>query len=107
MKKLISNYTPTCVEFHKHFQGMPGVTTHECEIKEPYGDFDGTVYVNGVEFVCMNAIEKGKYMVYVNNPNGHDEEQWVFGYYKSFARALNKVVSIVESRKYPKPIEIW
>lgn len=47
------------------------------------------------------------YMVYINNPNGHDGEQWVFGYYKTFGRALKKAVAIVEKREYPKPIEIW
>lgn len=46
-------------------------------------------------------------MVYINDPSGHDNEQWVFGYYKTFARALNKAKTIVEKREYPKPIETW
>ena len=52
-------------------------------------------------------MEESGYMVYINNPNGHDGEQWVFGYYKTFDRALKKAAAIVEKREYPKPIEIW
>ncbi len=52
-------------------------------------------------------MEESGYMVYINNPNGHDGKQWVFGYYKTFGRALKKAAAIVEKREYPKPIEIW
>ena len=34
-------------------------------------------------------------------------QQWMFGYYESFNRALNRAVAITKARKYPKPIEIW
>ena len=37
----------------------------------------------------------------------HPQQQWVFGYYESFNRALNRAVAITKARKYPKPIEIW
>lgn len=62
----------------------------------------------------------GKFMVYINNPGcpvdadgcpiftkEHPQQQWVFGYYESFNRALNRAVAITKARKYPKPIEIW
>lgn len=67
----------------------------------------GTVYINNYEFVCIDQLTENKYMVYINDPSGHDNEQWVFGYYKTFARALNKAKTIVEKREYPKPIETW
>ena len=106
MKTGTSNYTPKCLEFAKYFKGMQGVTTHQSEDID-YNDFSGTVYVNRYEFVCIDQMEESGYMVYINNPNGHDGEQWVFGYYKTFSRALKKAAAIVEKREYPKPIEIW
>lgn len=69
--------------------------------------FSGTVYINNYEFVCIDQLTESKYMVYINNPSGHDNEQWVFGYYKTFARALNKATAIVGKREYPKPVETW
>lgn len=67
----------------------------------------------------MDATD-GKFMVYINNPGcpvdadgcpiftkEHPQQQWVFGYYESFNRALNRAVAITKARKYPKPIEIW
>lgn len=101
-----SNYTPKCLEFSKYFKGLQGVTTHQSEDID-YNDFSGTVYVNRHEFVCIDQIEESGYMVYINNPSEHDGEQWVFGYYKTFARALNKAKAIVEKREYPKPVETW
>jgi hypothetical protein len=106
MKTGTSNYTPKCLEYSKYFKGMQGITTHQSENID-YNDFSGTVYVNRYEFVCIDQMEESGYMVYINNPNGHDGEQWVFGYYKTFGRALKKAAAIVEKREYPKPIEIW
>lgn len=101
-----SNYTPKCLEFSKYFKGMIGIKTHQCEdIK--YNYFSAAVYVNLYEFVCIEQIKEYGYMVYINDPNGHDGEQWVFGYYKNFSRALKKAAAIVEKREYPIPIEIW
>lgn len=76
MKTGTSNYTPKCLEFSKYFKGMQGVTTHQSEDID-YNDFSGTVYVNRYEFVCIDQMEESGYMVYINNPNGHDGEQWV------------------------------
>lgn len=93
-----SYYTPNCVLFKKAFQGMPNVTTFETEFVDGgrYHDFDD------------------RYMVYINNPLwGYDEEQhdipehqWVFGYYKSLNRAINRAKAITLAGRYPKPIEI-
>lgn len=83
-----------------------GVTTHQSDNEEAHY-FSGTVYINNYEFVCIDQLTENKYMVYINDPSGHDNEQWVFGYYKTFARALNKAKTIVEKREYPKPIETW
>lgn len=102
----ISNYTPKCMEFSKHFKGVQGVTTHQSDNEEAHY-FSGTVYINNYEFVCIDQLTENKYMVYINNPSGHDNEQCVFGYYKTFARALNKATAIVEKREYPKPVETW
>lgn len=101
-----SNYTPKCMKFSKHFKGMQGVTTHQSDNEEAHY-FSGTVYINNYEFVCIDQLTENKYMVYINDPSGHDNEQWVFGYYKTFARALNKAKTIVEKREYPKPVETW
>ena len=102
----ISNYTPKCLEFAKHFKGKQGVTTHQSDNEEAHY-FSGTVYINNSEFVCIDQLEENKYMVYINDPNGHNSEQWVFGYYMTFGRALNKAAAIAEKREYPKPIEKW
>ena len=99
-------YTEKCLEFSRSFKGKQGLTTFQSENKEAHY-FSGTVYVNHLEFVCMDELKEGDYMVYINNPEGYEGKQLVFGYYKSFRRALNRVASIAESRKYPKPIEIW
>lgn len=101
-----SIYTPKCIEFLEHFKGKSGVTTHQIDNEEAFF-FSGTVYINHYEFVCLAQLEENKYMVYINNPEGHDSEQWIFGYYKSFKRALKKTEEITEKRVYPKPIEIW
>ena len=107
----ISYYTPRCIAFKQRFANIPEITTFEDEFEEEnnyFHDFDGTIYVNKIEFLEVYHLEKeNTFMVFINNPDGHDEEQWVFGYYKSFKRALNKMASIVEKRSYPKPIEIW
>lgn len=84
-----------------------------------YADFDGTVYINHLEWVSIISTD-GEYMVYVNNPGcpvdtdgcpifskEHPNEQWVFGYYNSFKRALNRAFSITKKKEYPKPIEKW
>lgn len=82
-------------------------------------DFGGSAYVDKLEWVAIIATD-GKFMVYINNPGcpvdadgcpiftkEHPQQQWVFGYYESFNRALNRAVAITKARKYPKPIEIW
>lgn len=104
MKSNLSNFTTKCLIFKRFFYFKMGVTTHEVEDTEQ-DMFSGTVYINRHEFICVEK-EKDKYMVYINNPDGHDGEQWVFGYYKTFGRALKKAAAIVEKREYPKPIEI-
>ena len=88
-----SLYTPRCKDFNAAFKGMPGITTHATD---------------------------GKFMVYINNPGcpvdadgcpvftkEHPQQQWVFGYYESFRRALNRAMAIVRAGTYPKLIEIW
>ena len=108
--------------FKAAFKGMSGVTTFEHELVAYDGqctDFGGSAYVDKLEWVAIIATD-GKFMVYINNPGcpvdadgcpiftkGHPQQQWVFGYYESFNRALNRAVSITKARKYPKPIEIW
>lgn len=99
-----------------------GVTTFEHELVTYDGqctDFGGSAYVDKLEWVAIIATD-GKFMVYINNPGcpvdadgcpiftkEHPQQQWVFGYYESFNRALNRAVAITRARKYPKPIEIW
>ena len=110
-----SYYTPNCVLFKKAFIGMPNVTTFETEFcdGERYHDLDGTVYINHRDFISVGDFG-GNYMVYINNPLwGYDEEQhdipehqWVFGYYKSLNRAINRAKAITIAGRYPKPIEI-
>ena len=117
-----SYYTPHCKAFKDAFRGMPGVTTYTQETvmdDGQYADFDGSVYINHREWVAISATD-GKFMVYINNPGcpvdadgcpiftkERTQQQLVFGYYKSFNRALNRAVAITQARKYPKPIEIW
>ena len=117
-----SYYTPRCMAFNTAFKDMPGVTTFEHELVTYDGqctDFDGSAYVDKLEWVSIIATD-GKFMVYINNPGcpvdadgcpiftkEHPQQQWVFGYYESFNRSLNRAVAITKARKYPKPIEIW
>ena len=117
-----SLYTPRCKDFNAAFKGMPGITTHATEISRDDGtfaDFDGSVYINHREWVAITATD-GKFMVYINNPGcpvdadgcpvftkEYPQQQWVFGYYESFKRALNRAMAIVRGYTYPKPIEIW
>lgn len=118
---LTSNYTSKCMDFSRCFKGMDGITTLQCEDSgSDYEYFEGAVFINHIEFVCISKYGGEKYMVYINNPycevdndgcaiftKDHPQQQWIFGYYESFKRALNKAKSIVEKRKYPKPIEVW
>nr|DAG59157.1 MAG TPA: hypothetical protein [Caudoviricetes sp.] len=106
MKQTSPNYTPKCLEFAKHFKGKQGVTTHQIDYEEA-NYFSGTVYIDRLEFVCIDQMKENEYMVYINNPVGHDEQQWVFGYYKTFRGALKKASAIVDKREYPKPVLIW
>lgn len=108
-------YTPRCKDFNAAFKGMPSITTHATEISREDGtfaDFDGSVYINHREWVAITATD-GKFMVYINNPGcpvftkEHPQQQWVFGYYESFKRALNRAMAIVRGYTYPAPIEIW
>lgn len=117
-----SLYTPHCQEFKAAFYGMPGVSTHASEITledGTFAEFDGSVYINGLEWVAIYDIG-GKFMVYINNPGcpvdadgcpvftkDHPQQQWVFGYYNSFKWALNRAKAIVRGYTYPEPVEIW
>lgn len=97
-----------------------GITTdaYYCGSKGIY-DSHFTIYFNNVEFIKIANWDNNEWMVYINNPfcdcdeNGspifteeHPNCQWVFGYYKSLKRALNKAVSIIKKGNYPRPIEI-
>ena len=117
-----SLYTPRCKDFNAAFKGLANVTTHATETNHYDGtftDFDGSVYINHREWVSI-AETDGKFMVYINNPGcpvdadgcpvftkEHPQQQWVFGYYESFKRALNRAMAIVRGYAYPAPIEIW
>lgn len=123
-------YSAKCHEFKRAFEGMPGVTTWASEdvpancAGYPTADsgemFDGSAYIDNLEFVSVGEWDNGEFTVYVNNPycdidaNGcpiftdeHPQQQFIFGRYKSFKRALNKATAIVKAAKYPKPIEIY
>lgn len=89
------------MEFSKHFKGMQGVTTHQSDNEEAHY-FSGTVYINNYEFVCIDQLTENKYMVYINNPSGHDNEQWVFGYYKTFCQSLKQSNSNRWKARIPK-----
>lgn len=117
----VSNYTSKCMEFSRCFKGMRGITTLQCEDNESGHEFfEGSVYINHIEFLCISKFGEEKYMVHINNPDcevdddgcaifteEHPQQQWTFGYYKSFKQALNKAKEIVEKRAYPKPIDVW
>lgn len=102
----LSNFTEKCIAFHTHFKGLKDVTTHEVEDEDSHY-FSGTVYINRYEFVCIDKMDENKYMVYINNPPGHEGQQWVFGYYKTFGRSLNMMEATVRKREYPNPIDVW
>ena len=98
-----SLYTPRCKDFNAAFKGMPGITTHATEISRDDGtfaDFDGAVYINNPG--C--PVDADGCPVFTKE---HPQQQWVFGYYESFKRALNRAMAIVRGYTYPKPIEIW
>src|SRR5574344_581882 len=117
-----SLYTPRCKDFKAAFKGLANITTHATETIHYDGsftDFDGSVYINHREWVSIGETD-GKLMVYINNPGcpvdadgctvftkEHPQQQWVFGDYESFKRALNRALAIVRGYIYPKPIEIW
>lgn len=116
--KQTSYYTPKCIQFKQTFKGLPCISTFEIENCDET-NFDGSVYLNNVEFISICETQ-GEYMVFINNPGcpidekgcpvfsqEHPNQQMVFGYYKSWKRALNKALSIAKHKKYPKPIEIW
>lgn len=89
--------------FREKFKNIPGVTTST----EEWGEwFDGTVFINKREFVCLNRLSLDCWMVYINNPY-EDGKQWVFGEYKTFAGALRKTAAIMAKREYPKPVLVW
>ena len=123
-------YSAKCLAFAAAFAGMGNVTTFNTErvaancAGYPIADsgefFEGTVYINKREFVCVGEWDNGEFTVYINNPHcevtsdgcaiftdEHPQQQFIFGRYKSFKRALNKAVAIVKAGKYPKPIEIY
>lgn len=123
-------YSAKCLAFAAAFAGMENVTTFNTEIVSancagyPIADsgelFEGTAYLDKREFVCVGEWDNGEFTVYINNPycevtpdgcaiftDEHPQQQFIFGRYKSFKRALNKAVAIVKVGKYPKPIEIY
>lgn len=83
------------------------------EVAEPRM-FEASVYKDGNLWLQL-ANNGGTYSVYIDNPLAElDEkgqevshEQWVFGEYKGFKRALNKALAITRAGKYPKPILKW
>ena len=103
-----SNYTPHCIDFAKAFKGISCITTREEETFNEHGTlsyFDGAIYLNKIECLAIKSVSVyGEYMVYINNPLG---EQWVFGYYDTFEKAMERAKEIVCARKYPNPIEKW
>lgn len=104
VKKIISDNEK---RFRDTLRGMGDVTVYYTD-----GGFtDASVFINHREFVSICSMDDGKpemcYMVYINNPGGHDDEQWIFGNYKRFGDALNKAKSIVKRREYPKPVLVW
>lgn len=105
MKNNLSNFTTKCLIFNRFFSYKQGVTTHEVEDSEQ-DMFSGTVYINRHEIICVEK-ENDKYMVYINNPDGHDGEQWVFGYYEDFELAIQTMDVIINRGEYPQPLEIW
>ena len=105
MKNSLSNFTTKCLIFKRFFYFKMGVTTHEVEDTEQ-DLFSGTVYINRHELICVEK-EKDKYMVYINNPDGHDGEQWVFGYYEDFELAIQVMDVIIDRGEYPQPLEVW
>lgn len=135
MDKFTTTHSDKCKLFRETFKDIPGITTDESEwvdgregmygvpdvIKnQDCGDFRGSAYIDRIEFVAVYGNSKEGYEVFINNPNceidekgcaifteEHPQQQWVFGRYSSFKRAVNKAVSIIKARKYPKPIEIY
>lgn len=128
--KTETHYSAKCFKFKSAFADMANVTTFATEIVAancagyPIADngelFEGTAYINHREFVCVGEWDNGEFTVYINNPHcevapdgspifteEHPQQQFIFGRYKSFSRALNKAIEIVKSSKYPKPIEIY
>lgn len=126
----ITYYSAKCHAFAAAFADMGNVTTFNTEIVaanyagHPIADsgelFEGTAYINKREFICVGEWDNGEFTVYINNPycevtpdgcaiftDEHPQQQFIFGRYKSFKRALNKAVAIVKAGKYPKPIEIY
>ena len=129
-----TSFSDKCKVFREAFRDMNGVTTLEVEcvegrensrygleiIDQDCGAFKGSVYIDGIEYIAICGGPKETWDVFINNPNcdidkkgcaiftkEYLEQQWVFGKYKSFKRALNRAVAIVKARKYPKPKEIW
>lgn len=123
-----SRYTERCIEWFRTFRdlGLPGVTTFETEEVDADGTrrmFEGSAYINRREWVTVMDWGEPRepfYAVFINNPfcdtdekgcpiftEEHPNVQWVFGYYKSFKRAMNRAIAITKARKYPKPIEIY
>lgn len=111
--------TTRSIEFNRAFRNVPSASTL-CDESCDNTYFHGSCYLHKVEFVSIAKDYDSEYMVYINNPhcpvdaNGypifsekHPQQQWVFGYYKSWKRALNKALSIATKALYPKPIEVW
>lgn len=134
MAVFTTSFSDKCKAFREAFRDMNGVTTLEVEyvegcenslygleiIGQDCGDFNGRVYIDGIKYIAVCSGPKETWDVFINNPNcdidkkgcaifteEYPEQQWVFGKYKSFKRALNRAVTIVKAHKYPKPKEIW
>ena len=109
----IDFFTPNCELFYKAFQAVPNIfacATEDVRNNE-YIWFHGVVNVNHRDFVEVEEIDKGRYMVCVHDflsDNGETiAQQRVFSYHRSIKRAIEKAKAITLAGKYPTPIEIY
>ena len=106
-------FTPNCELFYKAFEAVPNISAFVTENVRngEYIWFNGVISVNRRDFVEVDEIEKGRYMVCVNDfvaENGETvARQRVFSYHRSLNRAIEKAKAITLAGKYPTPIEIY
>lgn len=105
--------TPNCELFYKAFQAVPNISACATEHvrNNKYIWFHGCVNVNRRDFVEVEEIDKGRYMVCVNDfvtDNGEViAQQRVFSYHRSLRRAIDKAKVITLAGTYPTPIEVY